>query len=124
MVAQIQYRALVDALTALCNLKGISANKLHVWLECALRDLRCPPASTTPQRSSKRRSRCRRVHQAPMSLDVPRGLHATPPLCVSRVAAPCSYVSIPQVNVTLKQLAIDSLAVYASAVHSWRSNGS
>ena len=32
----IQYTALLKACTELCNLKGIAAEKLYVWLECML----------------------------------------------------------------------------------------
>ena len=32
----IQYTALLKACTELCNLKGIAADKLYVWLECVL----------------------------------------------------------------------------------------
>ena len=32
----IQYTALLKACTELCNLKGIAAEKLYVWLECVL----------------------------------------------------------------------------------------
>ena len=53
----VQYKALLEACTELCNLKGLAASELFLWLD---------------------------------------------------------YTSIPQVNPTLKMLAIESLAVYSS----------
>ena len=83
----IQYTALLKACTELCNLKGITADKLYVWLECVL-----SPHSPT--------------HWYPRLTRVDR---ACLPRCV------CSYLSIPQVNNSLKQLAINSLAVLSAS---------
>ena len=84
----IQYTALLKACTELCNLKGIAAEKLYVWLECVLLP-HCTIALWYPHltRVDRMRSWC----------------------CV------CSYLSIPQVNNSLKQLAINSLAVLSAS---------
>ena len=80
-----QYQALLEACDALCNFKGLAAKDLYIWLECV------PPALlwTQPKRSGIER-------------------------CAPRSLCLCSFSSIPQINNMIKQLAIESLAVYAS----------